>query len=76
MWYPDDHSSEFLQDVLCLYLATGGKGPHRLTVARIEEESDEFARTGMFRVLPKDSETAPPEWICPTLLSWSGGIST
>jgi hypothetical protein len=65
VWYPDEHSSELVQDVLCLCLATGGKGLYGLTVARVEEESDEYVRTGVFRILPEDSDTAPPEWICP-----------
>ncbi len=64
-WYPDEDSPDLIQDVLCLSLATGQNGLYGLTVARVEEAAGQYVRTGVFRIQPEDSKTAPSVWICP-----------
>lgn len=64
-WYPDEDSSEVMQDVLCLSFATGRDGMFGLTVKETGEDSNQYERTGVFRILPENTNTAPEDWIYP-----------
>jgi hypothetical protein len=64
-WFPDETPAESLVTILCLCFATGSSGMHGLTVAIVEGESDEYVRTGVFRILVEESGKAIAGWCYP-----------